>query len=83
MLGPSSELQLEVLYLGLCDEEDDVRAHAVSSLPFIALSSSFHALPCVFARLESLGKEKCEKVKKGRSSYDWLSVMPVWPVEQF
>ncbi|KAL8172264.1 hypothetical protein V2J09_024068 [Rumex salicifolius] len=64
MLGPSSELQLEVLYLGLCDEEDDVRAHAVSSLPFIVLSSSFHALPCVFARLESLGKEKCEKVKK-------------------
>ncbi|KAL2937004.1 Serine/threonine-protein kinase ATR [Bienertia sinuspersici] len=63
-IGPKSELQLDVLNLGLHDEVEEVRMEAVMSIPVIVLSSGFQTLLPIFTRVKFLGKEVHEKVRK-------------------
>lgn len=46
------DLDLEILNLGLRDEEEEVRIEAVLSMPVIVLFSGFGCLPHMFNRLE-------------------------------
>lgn len=46
------EVDLDILDLGLHDEEEEVRIEAVISMPVIVLSSGFGSLPHMFHRLE-------------------------------
>ncbi|KAK4437595.1 Serine/threonine-protein kinase ATR [Sesamum alatum] len=57
-------LDLDILDLGLQDEEEEVRIQAVISIPVIVLVSGFGSLPHMFNRLETLKKETKEQVKK-------------------
>ncbi|KNA16075.1 hypothetical protein SOVF_091650 [Spinacia oleracea] len=63
-IGPKSELQLDVMIMGLHDEVEEVRMEAIMSMPIVVLSSGFHALPPIFTWLKLLGKEVHENVKK-------------------
>ncbi|XP_050363920.1 serine/threonine-protein kinase ATR [Argentina anserina] len=65
-LGRSArfETQLEVLDLGLNDECEEVIIEAIHSMPVIAMWSSLSGLSHVFRRLELLGQQRTEKVKK-------------------
>ncbi|KAL0383893.1 UNVERIFIED_CONTAM: Serine/threonine-protein kinase ATR [Sesamum radiatum] len=57
-------LDLDILDLGLHDEEEEVRIQAVISMPVIVLVSGFGSLMHMFNRLETLKKETKEQVKK-------------------
>ncbi|KAL0334541.1 UNVERIFIED_CONTAM: Serine/threonine-protein kinase ATR [Sesamum radiatum] len=57
-------LDLDILDLGLHDEEEEVRIQAVISMPVIVLVSGFRSLMHMFNRLETLKKETKEQVKK-------------------
>ncbi|KAL8556534.1 hypothetical protein ACS0TY_004111 [Phlomoides rotata] len=57
-------VDLEILNLGLHDEDEEVRIEAVLSVPVIVLFSGFGCLPHMFNRLETLTKENNEQVKK-------------------
>lgn len=46
------KVDLDILDLGLHDEEEEVRIEAVTSMPVIVLLSGFGILPHVFKRLE-------------------------------
>lgn len=51
-IGPKSELQLDVMIMGLHDEVEEVRMEAIMSMPIVVLSSGFHALPPIFTWLK-------------------------------
>ncbi|KAL6494861.1 hypothetical protein OROGR_031661 [Orobanche gracilis] len=57
-------VDLDILDLGLHDEDEEVRIEAIISMPVIVLFSGFGFLPHMFNRLETLKKEKSEQVKK-------------------
>ncbi|MBA0591826.1 hypothetical protein Gorai_008822, partial [Gossypium raimondii] len=65
-LGPSfsSRTGFEVLDLALHDEVEEVRKEALVSMPVMVISSGLDTLANMFRRLESLEKDKHEKVKK-------------------
>lgn len=46
------EVDLDIMDLGLLDEEEEVRIEAVISMPMIVLLSGFVFLPHMFKRLE-------------------------------
>ncbi|KAM6558479.1 hypothetical protein CsatA_027718 [Cannabis sativa] len=58
-----SESDLEVLDLGLHDEDEEVRIEAVMSIPVIAMWSGPQILSHTFRRLEFIEGEKHDKVK--------------------
>ncbi|XP_051147175.1 serine/threonine-protein kinase ATR isoform X2 [Andrographis paniculata] len=57
-------VDLDILDLGLCDEEVEVRIEAIISMPVIVLFAGADFLMPMFNRLETLKKEKNEQVKK-------------------
>ncbi|KAG8368042.1 hypothetical protein BUALT_Bualt15G0004300 [Buddleja alternifolia] len=57
-------VDLDILDLGLCHEEEEVRIEAVISMPVIVLCAGFGFLTPMFNRLETLKNENNELVKK-------------------
>ncbi|GER42368.1 serine/threonine-protein kinase ATR [Striga asiatica] len=57
-------VDLDILDLGLHDDDEEVRAEAIMSMPVIVLFSGSPLLRPMFGRLEILKKEKVEQVKK-------------------
>ncbi|XP_057966398.1 serine/threonine-protein kinase ATR [Malania oleifera] len=62
--GLKTESDFEALDLGLRDEAEQVRIEAVISMPVIILWSGLGVLTHIFKRLQSLGTEKHEHVKR-------------------
>lgn len=60
----NAECDLEVLDLAIHDEVEEVRAEAVISMPVIILCSGLNLLANMFKRLESLGRDKSDRVGK-------------------
>ncbi|EXB24045.1 Serine/threonine-protein kinase ATR [Morus notabilis] len=58
-----SEPDLEVLDLGLHDEDEEVRSEAIISMPMIVMWSGLRILSRLLRRMEFLEGEKHEKVK--------------------
>ncbi|KAK3000870.1 hypothetical protein RJ639_017709 [Escallonia herrerae] len=65
-MGPilQCESDLEILDLGLHDEAEEVRIEVVNAMPVIILWSGRGILTHIFKRLEFLGSEKHEQIKK-------------------
>ncbi|KAJ0089366.1 hypothetical protein Patl1_32855 [Pistacia atlantica] len=60
----TTESDFEILDLACRDESEEVRIEATICLPVVVLWSGLNVLPHIFKRLEVLGKDEHEKVKK-------------------